>query len=153
LHFANGGTLLVQELNEEDSSKLLAQFVPDFVTNEPAAAQELVQFAGGLPLALTLMGKYLQSQAYGGQPRRLHAALERLCCAEERLQLTMQQAPLEHLTSPSMHALLSLRDAIEASVRPLDEEAKRVLSMLSVFPAKPHSFSEEAALAVSDAPL
>jgi len=153
LHFANGGTIHVQELNEEDSLKLLAQFVPDIVTNEPDAARALVQFAGALPLALTLMGKYLQSEAYSGQPRRLHAALERLCCAEERLELTMQQAPLEHLTSSSMHAFLSLRDAIEASVRQLDEAAQRVLSMLSAFPAKPHSFSEEAALAVSGAPV
>jgi transcriptional regulator with XRE-family HTH domain len=153
LHFANGGTIFVQELNEEESLKLLAQYVPDIVTNEPVAARKLVQCAGGLPLTLTLMGKYLQSQAYGGQPRRLHAALERLCDAEERLQLIMLQAPLEHLTSSPIHAHLSLRDVIEASIRRLDEEAQRVLSLLSVFPAKPHSFSEEAALAVSNAPF
>jgi hypothetical protein len=113
----------------------------------------LAQSAGGLPLTLTLMGKYLQSQAYSGQPRRLRAALERLGCAEERLQLTMQQAPFEHPTSSSMHTLLSLQVVIESSVRQLDEAAQRLLSLLSVFPAKPHSFSEEAALAVSDAPL
>jgi transcriptional regulator with XRE-family HTH domain len=153
LHFANGGTTVVRELDEEDSLKLLARFTPDIVTNESDAARALVQSVGGLPLALTLMGKYLQSQAYGGQPRRLHAALERLRCAEERLQLTMQQAPFEHLTSSSMHTLLSLRDVIETSVRQLDEAAQRVLSKLSAFPAKPHSFSEEAALAVSDAPV
>jgi transcriptional regulator with XRE-family HTH domain len=153
LDFANGGTIFVQELNEEDSLKLLAQYVPDIVTNEPVAAWKLVKFAGGLPLTLTLMGKYLQSQAYGGQPRRLHAALERLCDAEERLQLIMLQAPLEHLTSSPIHAHLSLRDVIAASVRQLDEEAQRVLSLLSVFPAKPHSFSEEAALAVSNVPI
>jgi DNA polymerase III delta prime subunit/DNA-binding XRE family transcriptional regulator len=153
LHFANGGTIFVQELNEEESLKLLAHYVPDIVTNGPVAAWELVKFAGGLPLTLTLMGKYLQSQAYGGQPRRLHAALERLCDAEERLQLIILQAPLEHLTSSPIHAHLSLRDVIEASIRQLDEEAQRVLSLLSVFPAKPHSFSEEAALAVSDAPI
>jgi transcriptional regulator with XRE-family HTH domain len=153
LHFANGGTIVLQELDEEGSLKLLAQFAPDVVNNESDAAHALAQSAGGLPLALTLMGKYLQSQAYSGQPRRLHAALERLRCTEERLQLTMQQAPLEHLINSSMHPYLSLQSVIEASVRQLDEAAQRVLSMLSAFPAKPHSFSEEAALAVSDAPV
>jgi hypothetical protein len=151
LHFANGGTLHVRELNEEDSLKLLTQFVPDIVSNEPGSARELVQYAGGLPLALTLMGKYLQSQVYSGQPRRLQVALERLRCAEERLQLSRQQAPLEHLTSSSTHNTLSLQDVIEPSVLRLGEEAQRVLSLLSAFPAKPHSFSEEAALAVSNA--
>ncbi len=153
LHFANGKAISVRELDDDESLDLLAQFVPDIVTNEYDAAQALVQSVGGLPLALTLMGTYLQSRAYGGQPRRLRAALERLRCAEERLHVTMQQAPLDHLTSSSMHNTLSLQDVIEASVLPLDEAAQRVLSMLSTFPAKPQSFSEEAALAVSDAPV
>ncbi len=152
LHFANGGAIVVHELDEEESLKLLARFTPDFVANESGAARALAQSAGGLTLALTLIGKYLQSQVYSGQPRRLRAALERLRRAEERLQLTMQLAPFEHCTC-SKHALLSLQAVIETSVRQLDEAAQRVLSRLSAFPAKPHSFSEEAALAVSDAPV
>ena len=153
LHFANGGAIVVRELGEVDGLKLLARFAPDVVSSEPGAARALVQSAGGLPLALTLMGKYLQSQTYGGQPRRLRAALERLCHAEERLQLTVQQAPLEYLTNPSIHTLLSLQAVIETSAWQLDDATQQVLSLLSVFPAKPHSFSEEAALAVSAAPV
>jgi transcriptional regulator with XRE-family HTH domain len=153
LHFANGATIVVRELDEEDSLKLLARFTPDIVANESDSARSLAQSVGGLPLALTMVGKYLQSQAYSGQPRRMHAALERLRCAKERLQVTMQQAPFEHLTSSSMHTRMSLQDVIGTSVRQLDEAAQRVLSMLSAFPAKPHSFSEEAALAVSNAPV
>jgi hypothetical protein len=153
LHFANGEAIVVRELDEEDSLDLLARLTPDVVTNESSAARALVQSAGGLPLALVLMGRYLQSQAYSGQPRRLRAALERLRCAEERLRLTMQQAPFEYLASSSIHSLLSLQAVIETSVRQLDEATQRVLFMLSAFPAKPHSFSEEAALAVSDAPV
>ena len=52
-----------------------------------------------------------------------------------------------------MHNTLSLQDVIATSVLQLDEAAQRVLFMLSTFLAKPHSFSEEAALAVSDAPV
>jgi transcriptional regulator with XRE-family HTH domain len=153
LHFANGGTFAVRELDEEDSLKLLARFTPDIVANESRATRELAKSVGGLPLALTLLGKYLQSQAYSGQPRRLRAALERLGRAEERLQLTMQQAPFENVSSTSVHTLLSLQAVIETSVRQLNEAELRLLSELSAFPAKPHSFSEEAALAVSDAPV
>jgi transcriptional regulator with XRE-family HTH domain len=153
LNFANGGAIVVRELGEADSLKLLARFVPDLFTSEPAAALALVQSTGGLPLALALIGRYLQSEAYCGQPRRLRAALERLRCAEARLQLSEQQTPIERLTQPSMPALLSLQAVIETSVLQLNEAAQQVLSQLSVFPARPHSFSEEAALAVSDAPV
>ncbi len=153
LHFANGEAIVVRELDEDDSLDLLTRLVPDIVTNESSAARALVQSAGGLPLALVLMGRYLQSQAYSGQPRRLRAALERLRCPEERLQLTIQQAPCEHPISSPIHGLLSLQAVMETSVRQLNEAALRVLSTLSAFPAKPYSFSEEAALVVSGASL
>jgi transcriptional regulator with XRE-family HTH domain len=151
LHFANGGALLVPELDEVEGLELLARFVPNIVSSEPGAAHSLVQSAGGLPLALTLMGKYLQSPSYSSQPRRLQAALKRLCHSEGRLQLSMQLAPLESPANLPAHTPLSLQGAIEASVLQVDETARLALSSLAVFPAKPHSFSEEAALAVSNA--
>ncbi len=152
LHFANCGAIAVPELGEAESLDLLARFVPDLVSSEPGAARSLVQSVGGLPLALTLIGKYLQSQTYSGQPRRLQTALKRLCHTKERLQLAMQQAPLECFTNLSTRTL-SLEGAIETSVLQLEPAAQHVLALLSAFPAKPHSFSEEAALAVSDAPV
>ena len=44
---------------------------------------------------------------------------------------------------------LSLQSVIEVSDQHLEEQARRALRALSVFPAKPNTFSEEAALAVS----
>jgi len=151
LDIANNGATLVQELNEDDGLKLLARFVPDIVANELCTARALVQSVGGLPLALTLMGKYLKSQTYSGQPRRLRAALERLSHPEERLRLTITQAPLEQHTSLPAEIPLSLDAIIGISAWQLDETAQRTLLQLSVFPAKPYSFSEEAALVVSAA--
>jgi hypothetical protein len=151
LDFANNGATLVRELNEVDGLKLLARFVPDIVTNELCAARALVQSVGGLPLALTLMGKYLKSQVYSRQPRRRRAAMERLSHPEERLRLTIAQAPLEQHTSLPAEIPLSLDAVIGISAWQLDEAAQRALLSLSVFPAKPCSFSEEAALAVSAA--
>jgi transcriptional regulator with XRE-family HTH domain len=152
LDFANNGATLVRELNDDDGLKLLARFVPDIVATELRTARALVRSVGGLPLALTLMGKYLKSQAYSGQPRRQRAALERLSHPEERLRLTITQAPLEQHTSLPAELPLSLDAVIGVSAWQLDETAQRTLLLLSVFPAKPFSFSEGAALAVSAAP-
>ncbi len=151
LDFASNGTTLVQELNEDDGLKLLARFVPGIVANELCTARTLVQSVGGLPLALTLMGKYLKSQTHSSQPRRQRAALERLSHPEERLRLTIVQAPLEQHTSLPAEMPLSLDAVIGVSAWQLDEATQRTLLLLSVFPAKPCSFSEEAALAVSGA--
>jgi hypothetical protein len=104
-------------------------------------------------LALILIGKYLQSEAYTGQPRRLRAALARLRQVEERLQLTIPQAPLERHTGLPEGTPLSLAALIGMSYWLLDEAAQQALMRLSTFPAKPQSFSEEAALAVSGAPV
>jgi len=149
LHFANDGAFTVRELSEEDGLRLLACFAPAIVTGEPGAARALVQSVGELPLALTLIGKYLQSQTYDGQPRHLRAALEHLRHTEERLQLTILQSPLERHTSLPAGVPLSLEAVIGISIWQLDEVAQHALAMLSALPAKPHSFSEETALAVS----
>lgn len=151
LDFAGNGTTLVRELNEDDGLKLLARFVPDIVAAKRCTAQALVRSVGGLPLALTLMGKYLKSQTHSSQPRRQLAALERLSHPEERLRLSIIQAPLEQHTSLPAEMPLSLDAVIGVSAWQLDEAVQQALLLLSVFPAKPYSFSEEAALAVSAA--
>jgi transcriptional regulator with XRE-family HTH domain len=153
LHFANDGAFTVRELSEEEGLRLLACFAPVIVTVEPGAARALVQSVGELPLALTLIGKYLQSQTYDSQPRHLRAALEHLRHTEERLQLTILQSPLERHTSLPAGTPLSLEAVIGISIWQLDEVAQHALAMLSALPAKPHSFSEETALAVSAVPL
>jgi len=153
LHFANDGAYTVRELSEEDGLRLLACFAPGIVTGEQGAARALVRSVGGLPLALTLIGKYLQSQTYDGQPRHLRAGLEHLHHTRERLQLTILQSPLEHHTGLLEGTPLSLEAVIGISNRQLDAAAQHALAMLSTLPAKPHSFSEEAALAVSAAPV
>ncbi len=149
LHFANDGAFTVRELSEEDGLRLLACFASAIVTGEPGAARALVQSVGELPLALTLIGKYLQSQTYDGQPRHLRAALEHLRHTGARLQLTILQSPLERHTGLPAGTPLSLEAVIGMSIWQLDEVAQHALAMLSALPAKPHSFSEETALAVS----
>lgn len=151
LHFAPAGANVLHELTEDDGVDLLARLAPDVVAGEPASARALVRSVGGLPLALTLMGGYLQVQAYSGQPRRVRAALDQLGRAETRLALTQPRAPVERSLSLPSSASLSLRAAISRSEQRLDPAARAALRALAAFPAKPNTISEEAALAVTGA--
>ncbi len=147
--FASEGAMAVQELDEDESIMLLRQFIPQVVENRPEEIRSLVKAVGGLPLATTLMGKYLYLQVQSNQPRRLEVALARLNNTEERFQLAAPLPPLErspHLPASMSH---SLQAAIAISDQHLDEPARNALRSLTVFPAKPNTFSEEAALAVT----
>jgi tetratricopeptide (TPR) repeat protein/transcriptional regulator with XRE-family HTH domain len=149
-HIAVGGATELQELSEEESMTLLRLLAPGVVERETQKAQTLVQAVGGLPLALTLMGNYLRKQGYSGQTRRITAALERLGKAEERLHISEPHGPVEtHPSLPGdMH--LSLHSVIAVTDQLLSSETRQALYSLAVFPPKPNSFSEEAALAVID---
>jgi tetratricopeptide (TPR) repeat protein len=91
-------------------------------------------------------------QAQNGQARRMRMALEALQQVQERLHLSEPQAPFEG-RSEQPENRISLHHVISLSSQWLDDEAKSMLWSLAVFPAKPNSFSEEAALAVSHLPV
>ncbi|GLV60059.1 hypothetical protein KDH_68820 [Dictyobacter sp. S3.2.2.5] len=147
-HAAADDALVVPELSSADSMILLERLVPLVVSSEQAAAGEIAQLVGGLPLALLLTGNFLRVQTYNRQPRRVRQAIERLRTAEMRLHLREAQ-PLSQ-RSPSLVDVpaISLHTLIAVSDQQLDQEARAALYALSVFPPKPNTFSEEAALAV-----
>ena len=140
----------VPELDEKASIELLATLAPQLVTRLESRAQELVQASGGLPLALELIGRALRKDLYGGQPRRLIEALDRLRDPAMRLGLERQRPAIEQ---PSAHSPESLEAAIALSVDALAEESRRAFCALSVFPPKPNSFDEPAAAAASGQPI
>jgi hypothetical protein len=135
------GVVEVEELNMEDSVNLLRRLAPTVVEEYETALRGLVQTVGGLPLALESLGHYLRKESYRAPARRVIAALERLGNIQERLQLGGTRLPRE--------SDRSLSDEIEASDQRLGSEARQAFYALSVLPAKPESFSEEAALAVA----
>ena len=148
-HMTVDGATLIQELNEIESMELLRRLAPGVVDREAKKAAALVNAVGGLPLALTLMGNYLRKEAYSGKPRRISAALERLTIAEERLHIKEPHGPVERHTSLSSDTPLSLQSVFTVTDQQLEKTARVALYALSVFPPKPSSFSEEAALAVA----
>ena len=146
---AGEGATVIRELNEHEGMTLLRMLAPRVVDHEEQKALDLVNAVGGLPLALTLMGKYLHTLAYTGQPRRIAAALERLSRAEERLQLRESRGPRDRHSSLPRERYLSLQSVFAVTDQQLDEQARDALYALPVFPPKPSSFSEEAALVVA----
>ncbi len=150
---ALGGAMTLQELSEDEGYELLRLLAPDVVDREAQMAHELVHAVGGLPLALTLLGNYLRKQAYSGQSRRIYAALERLNNAEARLTLSEPQTPAERHASLPPEESLSLEAVVAVSDQQLSQDAHAALCALSVFPPKPNSFSEDAALFVANCSL
>jgi tetratricopeptide (TPR) repeat protein len=140
----------LHELDAEQSMDLLSLLAPQLADIEEHRAQDLVQAVGGLPLALTLIGNYLRKQSYTGQKRRMQVALQRLKDARERLLISEPQAPAECHPGLSGGTTLSLQSIIAISDQVLSEQDSQALYKLAIFPAKPNSFSEEAALNVAD---
>ncbi|HSL46714.1 MAG TPA: tetratricopeptide repeat protein [Anaerolineales bacterium] len=149
--FAGKKLIVVHELREEDGIHLLEKLAPDVVKLEPKEALELVRAVGGLPLALILIGKYLWKEAHAGQARRISATLKRLHKTEERLLLNLQQGILEQHPSLPKGSSISLQAVIQISDDALDKASRGTLRALSVFPSKPNTFSEEAAIEVARA--
>jgi serine/threonine protein kinase len=147
--FASEGTITIRELSEQDSLTLLEKQAPGVSIKAPEGVREIIQAVDGLPLPLILMGNYLRIQMKTGQPRRLQAALDRLLQVKERLQLEQPQGGLERHPSLPEGIPLSQLAVIQISDEALGKEAQQTLRALSVFPPKPNSFSEAAALAVA----
>jgi len=148
-HFAPSHAIKVPELYEEQGIHLLTHLAPEAVALEPTQAQELVQRVGGLPLALSLVGRYLQSQSLSKQPRRIRTALEKIRDVAQRMQLAQPYAPTERPPNLKPDAPYSLQMAIAASEEVLPDTTRHLFHTLSVFAPKPSSFTEDAAHAAS----
>lgn len=152
LEFAGKAAMKVLELGQDEGLALLTELAAQAVETRPDEAKVLVQAVGGLPLALVLTGKHLRKECYSNHPRRLHRALEELRRAEARLQLAHPQTVPERYPGLPANAPTSLLAAIQVTDGALSGISRRALRALSVFPPKPNTFSEEAALAVSAVP-
>lgn len=147
--FAGNQTLQVPELSLNDGIQLITQIAPALVEMLPEVPGSLVQSVGGHPLALTLIGNYLLIQTRHLQHRRALSALARLQQAEEWLRLELPQAGLERDSRLLPGTPFTLQAVIHMSEVRLDLALRQALSALAIFPAKPNTFSEEAALAVA----
>ena len=140
---------ILHELSTEDGLDLLHLLAPQIVESEMQKARALAETVGGLPLALTLAGNYLRIRTYGGQTRRIQIALEQLQSTKTRLHLSEPHSLIDRHPSLPTESTLSLHSVIAVSDQNLHPEARVALYALSILPAKPESFSQEAALTVA----
>lgn len=144
------GAMAIKELNNEEGMQLLRTLAPQVVEQESQRARDLVVAVGGLPLALNLIGNYLRMQSYVSQDQHIASVLRRLSDTSERFNVSEprgavgQYPSLPNGTPVSLHTVIALTD------QQLDAQTSQALHALSVFLPRPNSFSEEAALAVSE---
>ncbi|MCS6774298.1 MAG: NB-ARC domain-containing protein [Anaerolineae bacterium] len=129
----------VPPLTAEQGLMLIQTLAPDTAHCEPEVISEIVAWCGGLPLALTLVGRYLARVLRSGQPRRIEAALNQLREVHSR------RALLANATEP---ALAELSRVIQASVERLTLAQRQALHILVALPPRPATFDESVVLAV-----
>src|SRR6476646_3758373 len=96
------------------------------------------------------MGKYLTlSPTLTAHSSLLRAALAQLHTIQEHLRSSMLTTREEGWPSLAEQVPLLLYAAIAMCEQQLRPQTCATLQALSIFPPKPHSFSEEAALAIS----
>ncbi|HEX3639905.1 MAG TPA: NB-ARC domain-containing protein, partial [Ktedonobacteraceae bacterium] len=153
LAFDQKGGITIPLLEETERIALLSHFVPELVEQDPQGALTLVQAVGGLPLALKLMSSYLASQALSAHPDPLQRALAVLHETQERLCVSLPSRPEEGRAGLGEATSLSLYAVIAMCDQQLSPQAHATLCALAVFLPKPESFSQEAALAVTQQPV
>ena len=136
----------LDEFDESECIDLFTKLAPQVIRDQREQVYELIHLVGGLPLAVSLMGKYLRRQ--GNHSRRLEAALNRLRDIRERLGIDQLQSSIDRHPSIPLNVPLSLLTAIQISVDVLDKGTRKAFYSLSILPAKPSSFTEGLALAV-----
>lgn len=146
--FSPESVIRIPELETPEGIRLLSVLVPLAVQPKLEEMKLLVEAVGGLPLALTLMGRHLRQQ--GSQSRRIQTSLKQLQEAQNRLLLSQPQSPLGQTATSSIEssASVTLQAVLEISYYSLPENARQALHALALFPPKPGSFSDQAAMAV-----
>jgi tetratricopeptide (TPR) repeat protein len=131
----------IKELDETASVALLERLCPEAMI-DPEGLRELARTAGGLPLALVLIGGELAANT--GLEQWVRVAIRRLKAAQAQLAL------VDYQTRPGMQEVSpTLQVIVEMSLSALpDDGARAAFAQLAVFAAKPADFSREAALAV-----
>lgn len=129
---------LLSVLSDDESLELLSKLSPEVIAQYPDEALELAKELEGLPLALQVAGRLLNTEAgYGFGVRDLIVELH------EGAKLLEAKAPpdrtdIANQTTPTIAALL------QTSVERLDQETQDCYAYLGVFAPKPATFDLKA---------
>lgn len=133
---------LLSGLSEESSLSLLNLLAPTVVAEYPKECLELIKELEGLPLALQVAGRLLNSEAsYGFNIKDL---LEQL---REGSMILASKAPAD-LSDLSSETIPTVAALLQESVNHLDNNVREYYAYLGVFAPKPASFDLDALKAV-----
>ncbi|MCB0034086.1 MAG: tetratricopeptide repeat protein, partial [Anaerolineales bacterium] len=136
----------IPELADDPAFELLQALAPEACQTDEPAARRLVQAVGGLPLAIELIGGYLNEE--GGDDTLFadlsQEALHTMADPQERLKLTVKRLG-------SHDGPVSLQTTISLSLNTLPTEAREAFYALGAFAPKPAAFTRAAAEAVTGA--
>lgn len=142
------GALPLSEFDASEAQSLLIRLAPELGSLGPTQLERLYALTGGLPLTLTIFGRYLGRQGYHGQQQRLVEAVSRLAEPETRRSLTIESDRFGPRNMPKV----SLQRVIELSCESFSAEEMGAFIALTILPPKPNSFGLEMALALIDGP-
>lgn len=149
--FAENNVLIIKELDVEEGVELVTQLAPKLPQILHAQLKELVSAMGGLPLALILIAGQLRIRIVQSTKTELiEGFMYDLAKPSSRLAIAKSQAVIDEHPSLAPGTAISISALINVAVESLQQPALRMLSSLGTFPAKPNTFSQDAACAVSE---
>ncbi|MCB0035107.1 MAG: tetratricopeptide repeat protein, partial [Anaerolineales bacterium] len=134
----NENALHLESLTTAESVAILSQLAPAAYKDYTEAVQQIAAACGGLPLAVVLIGGYLEEQGDDGSGLFADLTAEALAHVADpaaRLQLINEQ----------MDNSLSLQDTLALSLDIVSTEARQAFFNLGVFAPRPDTFSRAAA--------
>jgi len=136
----------VPTLDDQAAYQLLRELAPQAWAADSEQCQKLVEQVGQLPLAIELLGGYLNAQSVSRSPLfddLQSDALTDLDDPQQRLQLAATRL------GDSTQSSVTLQATIELSIESLPPAAADAFVCLGAFAPKPQNFDIEAALAVA----
>ena len=143
-------TVKVAVLDDETAWALLQQLAPEACAANPGAAREMVTTAGGLPLAIELLGGYLAAPEQSMFADLSQAAIAEMGDATARLKLAQERLGHAAAGEQTLEAVIQL--SLDDLAR-VDTTAVDAFYALGAFAPKPATFDRAAAEVVTGAGL
>ena len=148
--FALHNVELLISLGKTEKLELAKSLAPKAFAEVPEEFEQVIDLVSGLPLEIELIGKRLNTISGTGNRSRLLRFIKSIQDPQERLNLSVSIPASEQLSSSIEDQHKSLNQSLFASYSVLKIPDQRMLQSLLVFPHQPNTFSEQAALEVTN---
>ena len=148
--FALHNVELLISLGKTEKLDFAKSLAPNAFEDVPEELEQVIDLVSGFPLEIEVIGKRLNTISGTGNRSRLLRFIQLIQDPQERLNLSVSVPASEQLSSSSKDQHKSLNQSLYASYSILELPDQRMLQSLLVFPPQPNTFSEKAALEVTN---